>query len=351
MIDGAQAWPLDKLYRAIHANDWQQILGELSGAVHAVGAVLLVTLCGAPITLATAGVEGTTIHTPRGPMPRAPGRFSFPGSREALEVADWDGAIAVFETPLAPGWTRLAMLRHAAEGGFGEDDRRRLDTLTPHLVRAFQLAVESHMVREQHALDTLDAIGYAAATLDCRGNIVAFNRALLTGDNPWRASLGARLELMDGPVDEVLAGSVARGFPRIEAIAIPTADHGPRGLHIVPIAPAVAEPFRMSRALVIATGMSRPAHSADVLRAFFGLSRAESELMRDLLAGHSLDEIADLRGRSRHTIRNQLKAIFAKTGSRRQGELAGLVAHVLPPNLSPLDSAWRESPTESDGES
>ncbi|MEY8842307.1 LuxR C-terminal-related transcriptional regulator, partial [Cribrihabitans sp. XS_ASV171] len=61
----------------------------------------------------------------------------------------------------------------------------------------------------------------------------------------------------------------------------------------------------------------------------FGLSRAEVEVVRKLMAGQSLRDIADSSGRSEHTVRNQAKSVLAKTGAPGQVELIRLVAYLV----------------------
>lgn len=62
-------------------------------------------------------------------------------------------------------------------------------------------------------------------------------------------------------------------------------------------------------------------HAGQVL----GLTAAEIDVVRALSLGHTLSEIADARGRSLVTIRNQLKSAMQKTGTRRQVELVLLL--------------------------
>lgn len=69
--------------------------------------------------------------------------------------------------------------------------------------------------------------------------------------------------------------------------------------------------------------------AAEMLVTSFGLSRAEVEIVRNLMAGHNLREIAARSDRSEHTVRNQAKAVLAKTGAPGQVDLIRLVAFLI----------------------
>ena len=56
-----------------------------------------------------------------------------------------------------------------------------------------------------------------------------------------------------------------------------------------------------------------------------GLTRAEARLAATLAKGISLEEAAAALSISVHTVRSQLKAVFAKTGVTRQAELVALL--------------------------
>lgn len=56
-----------------------------------------------------------------------------------------------------------------------------------------------------------------------------------------------------------------------------------------------------------------------------GLTQSEAEVAAYLAQGASPDEIAEKKGTSINTVRTQIKSIFSKTGTRRQGELVSLV--------------------------
>ncbi|SDD95417.1 alpha/beta fold hydrolase [Ruegeria marina] len=66
-----------------------------------------------------------------------------------------------------------------------------------------------------------------------------------------------------------------------------------------------------------------------MLVASFGLSPAEVDIVRNLMDGRSLKEIAEKSRKSEHTVRNQTKSVLAKTGAPGQVDLIRLVAFLI----------------------
>ncbi len=71
------------------------------------------------------------------------------------------------------------------------------------------------------------------------------------------------------------------------------------------------------------------AEAEQMLITSFGLSRAEVDVVRNLMAGYTLRRIAEISQRSEHTIRNQTKSVLAKTGAPGQADLIRLVAFLI----------------------
>jgi DNA-binding CsgD family transcriptional regulator len=65
------------------------------------------------------------------------------------------------------------------------------------------------------------------------------------------------------------------------------------------------------------------------LREAFKLTPAEVRIAQLVASGESLDDAAEILGIQRETARVQLKAVFSKTDTHRQGELVALMASLL----------------------
>ena len=65
--------------------------------------------------------------------------------------------------------------------------------------------------------------------------------------------------------------------------------------------------------------------AAAVLETLYDLTHAEADLVRLIAEGNSLDQVAAIRGVTMNTVRSQLKQVFSKTETSRQGELLKLM--------------------------
>jgi len=112
---------------------------------------------------------------------------------------------------------------------------------------------------------------------------------------------------------------------------------------LIPIAPPRIGPpsrrlslvDRFDNELTILMLVSPARRSADIpaeaIRAAFSLSGAEARLASALVAGRSLGDYAAATGVSRHTVRNQLAAVFDRMGTRRRTELVATIVDALGP--------------------
>lgn len=85
-------------------------------------------------------------------------------------------------------------------------------------------------------------------------------------------------------------------------------------------------------AILIADRARRRVDGTDRVASAYGLTPAEKRVMGGIVAGRSISEIASGDGVGVETVRSQLKAVYAKTGTNRQAALVRLVAGLADSN-------------------
>jgi DNA-binding CsgD family transcriptional regulator len=99
--------------------------------------------------------------------------------------------------------------------------------------------------------------------------------------------------------------------------------------HVLPVAGAGRDIFPVADALMIfASSETSQKIAPEILLSLFDFTPAEISITNSILSGALLEGIARSRGGSIDTVRVQLKAIFAKTGTHRQAELVKLLGGV-----------------------
>ncbi len=235
----------------------------------------------------------------------------------ALDTAHLAGVCVDLERGALQLWLR----RPAQRGPFTVDDRERLQELVPHLTRAWDLAFRLRDAADARDLAwaSLDAMAEAALAVDGAGRVLRGNAA---GEELRRR----------GVIPRELPG---RG-PLASRAPARTRRHGRTYLWVYRPVPA-----RLARsgaaALVFVSEETQVALPCDGwLRARFGLSPAEAELAIALLDGVSLKENAERRGVTEATARSQLRSVFRKTDTTRQGQLVSRILRAMP-RLRPED--------------
>jgi DNA-binding CsgD family transcriptional regulator len=172
---------------------------------------------------------------------------------------------------------------------------------------------------------------------DAARDLAAAHRGVWLLEGQLRAVRG---EEQDGLVRIVgrVAGSASLsdcGF----SLEVSADDDGPP-LHLCvrPLAggAGVARGSRM--AVYVIDPRHQPDINGELLRRVYGLSPAEIRVTRELMQGHSAETIAEMLSISVYTVRTHLKNLFAKTGTKRQGELIARIAASLGSLRVPSDN-------------
>lgn len=209
------------------------------------------------------------------------------------------------------------------------DDLARLDSLYPHLARSAMLAGRLDLQRLRSAIDMLAAIGLPAAALSPRGTVIYANEGFDAGSAVWTTRHGDRIALRDKVADAQLSealrqidGTVGhRSFP-VRAVA---EGNVTSVLHVVPVRRTAHDIFGSAVAIAVLTEPKASELTGPLIQALFDLTPAEVTIAEGVAQGRSVAEMAARSGRSEYTVRNHLKSVMAKTGSRRQLDLALLM--------------------------
>ena len=194
--------------------------------------------------------------------------------------------------------------------------------------------------------EIMSRLDIACALVDAGRNVIYANRAAgawLRGQGALRVADG-RLSAVGSERQRQFAAAVQAatlGDPRrAQALVIRDEDHGSAAM----VVSCLPLPGEDPRALVVFGNHARSGEPADLLLGAFGLTCAERRIACRLLAGRTLEEAAEEASIRISTARGYLKAIFAKTGVRRQGEFVAVIGALVPPVSLPQLAAPQRLP-------
>jgi len=238
---------------------------------------------------------------------------------------------------LGLGPSAVTLYRGIGKEAFGPAEAGILQCLAPHISIAARTTwrLEQLKLNDPIFRGALDTINEALVLVDAKGKLIFSNSAaenyirrgewvtvtdgqLTTATEVIEASTFtlALAKLGNGIGNTVLLTS-STTRKRLILVTVPISRemniHGARDL-VAGIVWLVSSEIEMS--------------PANRLAKLFELTRAEERLLQRLVAGDSLQGAAAVLQVSIHTARNQLKAIFRKTGRRTQGQLLSLASRM-----------------------
>ncbi len=211
------------------------------------------------------------------------------------------------------------------------DDLNNDNGLHAHFHRAYAFLEQfGRPLSPQHSTRAVEAAAHVALLLCGDGTVKAASvaaRAFLA-DALTVAALNDRLNVAStGLLRDVLTAVRSGGGAAPDAVLV--TDGAPR--HLIARVIEVQNPAGGIGHLVSIEALDCvwTERAEDILVTSFSLSRAEVDVVRNLLAGKTLKQIAAASGRSEHTVRNQAKSVLSKTGAPGQSDLIRLVAYLL----------------------
>jgi DNA-binding CsgD family transcriptional regulator/PAS domain-containing protein len=230
----------------------------------------------------------------------------------------------------------LALQRTSQEGPFEPSEMEALAFLPARLT---ETATLSKAVGHQMLLastNVLDLVQKPAIALDRQGRVLELNPAASKIlDDEIRVS-NKRLLFRDRDANLALETFIDRSRSASDAsplsvdpIIVRRKTSAPVVIQVLPVDGAACSPFLGARAILVFTdlGLARNV-KPKLLRRIYKLTPAEARPTPLIAAGASPAAAAEEVGIARETARNQLKSIYAKTDTHRQGELASLLSRL-----------------------
>lgn len=223
---------------------------------------------------------------------------------------------------------------------FDDDDIALGNLLVPHLERGYAVYSQLGGVRRARIAlaEVLDRLPTGVIVFDAHRAPVIVNRSarrILDLRDGFSIDL-CRPRLADRREDQVFQTLLAKasdaalkGQRAAGDVMQVTRPSGRRAFALM-VAPLLDAPSGSAAGEAVSVAFigdpdAGPVTTTEVLEQLYALTHAEAELVRMLSEGRSLDEVATARGVTMNTVRSQLKQVFSKTDTKRQGELVRLV--------------------------
>lgn len=345
---------VDEIYEAaIVPERWKIVLDRLAGLADAEGALVFAAAPGLPRWLSTDSIRSRVqawidspfyLKNPRGErlVPIKEPRFLTDLDAFTREELEQEPYYTSFLRPSGLGWCvgtsvyspagdiLVVSIEKAHEKGpVPREVAEQLDHLRPHIARAALLSGRVGLERARATVESLTMIGLAAAVLGHGGKVLAANEALLANEPDIRIGAGSQLEFIN-PAAQALFATASEGrsiYARGASIPVRrTRTREAFVVHVLPMRGSGRDVFSGAEFLLYVTPViQQPGPPPEILQALFDLSPAEARVAAMIAKGSSVDATAHALSVKPNTIRMQLKAIFAKTGTGRQAELVSLL--------------------------
>jgi DNA-binding CsgD family transcriptional regulator len=258
-----------------------------------------------------------------------------------------DATVAVVEKS-ARTVAHLSTAYHDRDGPVSEAVLQRMQMLVPHVRRAVAIGeiIDVHKVEADMLADAVDAIAAGVFLVGTNGEFIHVNasgRAMLDDGKFLRRSGGA-LHAIDVMANRALHAAVAGASHDLaigaRGIAIPLTGGGEGEgerliAHVLPLTAGrrrqAGSAYAASAAVFVhKTGIDRPL-PLEALARHFHLTPAELRVFVAIVEIGGVPDVAPALGIAETTVKAHLRALFDKTGAKRQADLVKLIGEFASP--------------------
>ena len=270
-----------------------------------------------------------------------------------MDEIDADPIYNAFLKPMGLGWTAGAifqepsgstlvfdLLRKRDLGAFTLADMERLNRLKSDLARASFMTTRLGFHEAKTVASTMASLGLPSAVLGASGRCHAMNAEMEAFSPRIRTGWGDRIQLQNADANRLFQFSLQclkeATTPEVLSVPVAAGEHTPPlVIHLVPVRRNARDIFSAATTIMIVTTVGTPGPpNLSVISGLFDLTRAEARVAQELASGRSSDEAATALNLSTNTVKTHMKAIFRKTGVKRQSELMALLSGIVLPSNS-----------------
>lgn len=231
----------------------------------------------------------------------------------------------------------LSVNRTQREGHITDFQKRVFAAVAPHARAAVRTQLMLEGQGAKLIAGAMEALSIAAFVCDASGAVLARSPQadeVLAAHNGLSLVAGRLVAHRPDQHERLtlqIAAAAGRIAPILESVPISPVNGGAPLILDIATLPPNAHGFSLqARMLVVVRQQRRDlgAKSA-LLRAAFNLTSAEADVTLALVAGRDVHEIAAGRAVSVHTIRTQIKTLYAKLGVDSRASLAALLAPLV----------------------
>jgi PAS domain-containing protein/DNA-binding CsgD family transcriptional regulator len=233
----------------------------------------------------------------------------------------------------------VAIQRSIKQGPLPQAEMAKLGALSRQLSSAAALARAIGFAHVDTALRAFELSGSAVVLIDRSGEVLRVNGAaekvLRTRD---LRIVGKKIVSWDrsatAALDRALHALIWRNDASLHTpVVFPRHQGRPILAYASRLTANATDFFAPCQAVIVLVDLEAKLSlvESDLMKAF-NLTPAEARLAGRILGGEAIDIATKKLGITSGTGRNQLKAVFQKTGTGRQGELTALLARVASPN-------------------
>jgi DNA-binding CsgD family transcriptional regulator len=254
----------------------------------------------------------------------------------AARICDIGDVVGVATAEVHGRRSTLSLQRAVDAPGYSATEKQLIELIAPHigLAKRVQLKLGEAWSAKSELEAALGHLAMAAFVVDGQGRIRHLNAAAsaLLANHPHVAVRHGKLSFADSKLNPAFQAALlaaACELGRSAALPLRLGPDETAEILVAPLQPehALASAWEAPLAFVVVARAARDQQSiARRMQQLYQLTPKESEIAALLAIGQTLEEIATGNRVSEATVRTQLRAIFAKTGTSRQ---AGLVRLAL----------------------